>query len=224
MKLATDINYSQILNLGISPSVDLTTRNVFGGAENLTTSISGIFGSVVSTKNTDKRSLAYEISAQAALNFPRLLLPFKTWKLIPKRYSPTTSITLGTSVQDNIGLGRIGFNAGLNYFANVNDVVSHRLSLFNTQLSFTQNKDKYYDFFPGDERVRNEMFDIYSPTLLDEVESGQISSDDASSMIMSDEAFRNSLSGENLSKFNSFVQSLINKDRQTQDVLISSMI
>lgn len=224
LKLATDINYSQILNLGISPSVDLTTRNVFGGAENLTTSISGIFGSVVSTKNTDKRSLAYEISAQAALNFPRLLLPFKTWKLIPKRYSPTTSITLGTSVQDNIGLGRIGFNAGLNYFANVNDVVSHRLSLFNTQLSFTQNKDKYYDFFPGDERVRNEMFDIYSPTLLDEVESGQISSDDASSMIMSDEAFRNSLSGENLSKFNSFVQSLINKDRQTQDVLISSMI
>ena len=131
---------------------------------------------------------------------------------------------MGTSVQDNIGLGRIGFNAGLNYFANVNDVVSHRLSLFNTQLSFTQNKDKYYDFFPGDERVRNEMFDIYSPTLLDEVESGQISSDDASSMIMSDEAFRNSLSGENLSKFNSFVQSLINKDRQTQDVLISSMI
>ena len=83
---------------------------------------------MVSTKNTDKRSLAYEISAQAALNFPRLLLPFKTWKLIPKRYSPTTSITLGTSVQDNIGLGRIGFNAGLNYFANVNDVVSHRLS------------------------------------------------------------------------------------------------
>ncbi|HOB25457.1 MAG TPA: BamA/TamA family outer membrane protein, partial [Kaistella sp.] len=224
LKLATDINYSQILNLGISPSVDLTTRNVFGGAENLTTSISGIFGSVVSTKNTDKRSLAYEIAAQAALNFPRLLLPFKTWKLIPKRYSPTTSITLGTSVQDNIGLGRIGFNAGLNYFANVNDVVSHRLSLFNTQLSFTQNKDKYYDFFPGDERVRNEMFDIYSPTLLDEVELGQISSDDASSMIMSDEAFRNSLSGENLSKFNSFVQSLINKDRQTQDVLISSMI
>ena len=133
------------------------------------------------------------IRDRAALNFPRLLLPFKTWKLIPKSYSPTSSIVLGASVQDNIGLGRIGFNAGLNYFANVNDIVSHRLSLFNTQLSFTQNKDKYYAFFPGDERVRNEMFQLYSPTLWNQFEAGQITSDDASSIVLSDEAFKLSL-------------------------------
>ena len=28
LKVGTDINYSQVLNTGISPSVDLTTRNV----------------------------------------------------------------------------------------------------------------------------------------------------------------------------------------------------
>ncbi|MCP2038435.1 BamA/TamA family outer membrane protein [Chryseobacterium sp. HSC-36S06] len=224
LKIATDINYSQILNFGISPSVDLTTRNVFGGAENLTTSVSGIFGSVVNTKNTDKRSLAYEISAQASLNFPRLLMPFKTWKLIPKRYSPTSSIVLGTSIQDNIGLGRIGFNAGLNYFANVNDIVSHRLSLFNTQLSITRNKDRYYDFFPADDVVRRNMFQIYSPQLYQQFENNQISSDDFSSIILNDTNYQNSLSGEDLSLYNTFRQSLINKDRQTQDVLISSMI
>ncbi len=44
LRIATDLNYSQILNFGISPSVDLTTRNVFGGAENLVTSVSGIIG------------------------------------------------------------------------------------------------------------------------------------------------------------------------------------
>ncbi|WP_332021427.1 translocation and assembly module lipoprotein TamL [Kaistella sp.] len=224
LKIATDINYSQILNFGVSPSVDLTTRNVFGGAENLTTSVSGIFGSIVNTKNPDKRSLAYEISAQASLNFPRLLLPFKTWRLIPKRYSPTSSIVLGTSVQDNIGLGRIGFNAGLNYFANVNDIVSHRLSLFNTQLSITRNKDRYYDFFPADDVVRRNMFQTYSPQLYQQFEDNQISSDDFSSIILNDTNFQNSLSGENLSLYNTFRQSLINKDRQTQDVLISSMI
>lgn len=37
-KIATDVHYSQILNLGFSPSVELTTRNIFGGAENLSTS------------------------------------------------------------------------------------------------------------------------------------------------------------------------------------------
>ena len=224
LKIATDINYSQILNFGVSPSVDLTTRNVFGGAENLTTSVSGIFGSIVNTKNPDKRSLAYEISAQASLNFPRLLMPFKTWRLIPKRYSPTSSIVLGTSVQDNIGLGRIGFNAGLNYFANVNDIVSHRLSLFNTQLSITRNKDRYYDFFPTDDVVRRNMFQTYSPQLYQQFEDNQISSDDFSSIILNDTTYQNSLTGDDLSLYNTFRQSLINKDRQTQDVLISSMI
>lgn len=224
LKIATDINYSQILNFGVSPSVDLTTRNVFGGAENLTTSVSGIFGSIVNTKNPDKRSLAYEISTQASLNFPRLLMPFKTWRLIPKRYSPTSSIVLGASVQDNIGLGRIGFNVGLNYFANVNDIVSHRLSLFNTQLSITRNKDRYYDFFPADAVVRENIFQNYSPALYQDFVNGQISSDDFSTIILNDTNYQNSLTGDDLSLYNTFRQSLINKDRQTQDVLISSMI
>jgi outer membrane protein assembly factor BamA len=224
LKIATDINYSQILNFGISPSVDFTTRNIFGGAENLTTSVSGIFGSVVSPKKNDKRALAYEVSAQAALNVPRLLMPFKTWKLIPKRYSPTSSVILGASVQDNIGLGRVGFNAGLNYFANVNDIVSHRLSIFNTQLSFTRNKERYYDYFPRDAEVRNEIFQLYSPQLYNDFIEGRISSDQLSSTIVDDAAFQSSLTEDQMNDFNTFRQSLINKDRQTQNILISSMI
>lgn len=224
LRIATDLNYSQILNFGVSPSVDLTSRNIFGGAENLTTSISGIFGSVVDTKNTDKRAIAYEISAQGNLSFPRLVLPFKSWKLIPKRYSPTSSVILGTSVQNNIGLGRIGFNTSLNYFANVNDIISHRLSLFNIQLSLTRNKDRYYDFFPADAVVRNTVFQHYSPGLYNDFENGTISSDEFSSIILNDSNYQNSLTGEPLSQYNTFRQSLLNKDRQTQDVLISSLI
>lgn len=224
LRIATDLNYSQILNFGVSPSVDLTSRNIFGGAENLTTSISGIFGSVVDTKNTDKRAIAYEISAQGNLSFPRLVLPFKSWKLIPKRYSPTSSVILGTSVQNNIGLGRIGFNTSLNYFANVNDIISHRLSLFNIQLSLTRNKDRYYDFFPADAVVRNTVFQHYSPGLFNDFENGAISSDEFSSIILNDSNYQNSLTGEPLSQYNTFRQSLLNKDRQTQDVLISSLI
>jgi outer membrane protein assembly factor BamA len=223
-KVATDLNYSQILNFGVSPSLDLTTRNIFGSAENLTTNISGIFGSVVNTKDIDKRSLAYEISAQTTLNFPRLLLPFKTWRLIPKRYSPTSSINLGATVQNNIGLGRINFNAGLNYFANVNDIVSHRLTLFNSQLSLTQNKDRYYDFFPADRDIRNLIFESYSPTLNQDFIDKKITSDELSAIILNDTNYIQSLSGDQLTQFNTFLQSLVNKDRQTQDVLISSMI
>ncbi|MBQ0153124.1 MAG: outer membrane protein assembly factor, partial [Chryseobacterium sp.] len=222
IKVGTDINYSQLLNLGVAPSIDLTTRNLFRGAENLSTTIAGTFGSIRNPKNLDKRIVAYEISAQGSLNFPRLLLPFNYYKLIPKRYSPTSSIVLGASVQNNIGLGRINFNTGLNYFANVNDIVSHKLTLFNTQFSLTKNKESYYSFFLNDEYIRAEAFENYfafNPSVAQELNSGLLTKDQVSALIIKDEEYKNSLSPEKLNNFNGFNQSLINKGRQTQDII-----
>lgn len=227
LKTAFDINYSQLLNLGISPSIDLTTRNVFGGAENLAISVGGTFGSIADPRSEKKRIFANEISTQVSLNFPRLLLPFNYYKLIPKRYTPTTSIVLGASNQTNIGLGRVNFNAGLVYAATVNEVISHKLTLFNTQLSLTKNKDKYYDFFPIDEGYRDEMFNnyfLYNPTIGQEYNNGQLSIDQVSGMIIKDDNFRSSLDPSQVNTYNNFFQSLVNKDRQTQNVLISSLI
>ncbi|WP_374458822.1 BamA/TamA family outer membrane protein [Chryseobacterium taeanense] len=227
LKVGTDVNYSQLLNLGVSPSVDLTTRNVFGGAENLSTSIAGTFGSIRSTKDISSRVLAYELSAQASLNFPRLLLPFDYYKLLPKRYSPTSSIVLGASVQNNIGLGRVNFNTGLNYLATVNDKVSHRLTLFNTQLSLTKNKDAYYDYFVNDEAVRSEIFSDYfvsNPSIAQEFSAGQLTIDQVSRLIILDQNYISGLDQQGADRFIAFLGTLVNKDRQTQDVLISSFI
>jgi len=228
-KVATDLNYSQILNFGISPSVDFTSRNVFGGAENITTSLAGTFGSVQSVKNQDKRALAYEISAQTALSVPKLLLPFSYWRLIPKRYSPTSSVVLGASVQDNIGLGRVGFNASLNYFANVNDIVSHRLTVLNTQFSLTRNKERYYDYFAGEKKVVEEMHEEYFKEYpeIGEQYPDYITFDQVSEMILENTDFLNNFfnsSAEHQNLYYSFLQSLLNKERQTQNVLISSLI
>ncbi|MFS4470001.1 BamA/TamA family outer membrane protein [Chryseobacterium sp. T20] len=230
LKVGTDINYSQILNLGISPSVDLTTRNVFRGAENLSTSLSGTFGSIRSTKDISKRVAAYEISAQASLNFPRLLLPFNYYRFIPKRYTPTSSILLGASIQNNIGLGRLIFNTGLNYQASVNDQVYHKLTLFNTQVSLTKNKDAYYDYFVNDGRVKDEVFGNYfmfSPETAQtgqDYKDGKLSVDEVSKKIIENDAYRASLNQQGTDLLTAFRGTLVNKDRQTQDVLISSMI
>lgn len=230
LKVGTDINYSQVLNLGISPSIDLTTRNVFRGAENLSTSVSGTFGSIRSTQNIDKRTTAYEISAQASLNFPRLLLPFNYYKFLPKRYTPTSSILLGASVQNNIGLGRTNFNTGLNYQANINDQVYHKLTLFNTQVSLTKNKDAYYDYFPNDNKIREDIFNNYFAFNSETAQTGQdfrdglLSIDDVSKKIIENSDYRNSLNQQGNDLLTAFRGTLVNKDRQTQDVLISSMI
>ncbi|KPH14221.1 BamA/TamA family outer membrane protein [Chryseobacterium sp. ERMR1:04] len=227
LKLGTDVNYSQLLNLGVSPSVDLTTRNIFNGAENLSTSLSGTFGSIRSTKDISQRVLAYEISAQASLNFPRLLIPFDYYKFLPKRYSPTSSIVLGAAIQNNIGLGRVNFNTGLNYFATVNDKVSHRLTLFNTQLSLTKNKDAYYDYFVNDNIIRNEIFKDYFQYNAEagtDFTAGKTTIDQVSKEIVSDKEYQSQLNQGGIDLLTAFTGTLINKDRQTQDVIISSMI
>ncbi|MCU7616502.1 outer membrane protein assembly factor [Chryseobacterium sp. PBS4-4] len=227
IKVGTDLNYSQFLNWGLSPSVDLTTRNVFGGAENLSTSLSGTFGRVVNPRDLDNRIWAYELSAQASLSFPRLLLPFNYYKLIPKRYTPTSSIVLGASVQNNIGLGRVNFNTGLNYFANVNDQSSHRLTLFNTLFSLTKNKDSYYDFFVNDDAIRRVVFDdyfIYNPQLKQQFESGALTRDQVSEQIIGDLNYVATLDAKKANDLVGFLGTLVNKDRQTQDVIISSFI
>ncbi|WP_284460530.1 BamA/TamA family outer membrane protein [Chryseobacterium sp.] len=227
LKVGTDVNYSQLLNLGISPSIDLTTRNVFRGAENISTSISGTFGSIRSTQDIDKRSTAYEISAQASLNFPRLLLPFNYYKFIPKRYTPTSSILLGASIQNNIGLGRLNFNTGLNYQANVNDQIYHKLTLFNTQISLTKNKDAYYSYFVNDERVKDDIFGnyfAYRPQIGTDYKNNKLSIDEVSKLLLQDQEYRDNLDQKGTDLLTAFRGTLVNKDRQTQDVLISSMI
>ncbi|WP_185230216.1 translocation and assembly module lipoprotein TamL [Elizabethkingia meningoseptica] len=226
-KVATDVHYSQLLNLGFSPSVELTTRNIFGGAENLSTSFSGIVGTTNNAKNPNTFFNAYELSGQVALNVPRLLVPFKYYKFIPKRYTPTSSIVLGASIQNNIGLGRIVINTGLNYNAAVNDIITHRLTLFNTQFNFTRNKSNYYELFEKDRFYKDNMFGAYFAQNWDaynQYTSGKISEDEVSKMIMRDTAFQDLIGAKTNPIFTNFQQSLLNKERQTQDVVINSFI
>ncbi len=75
-------------------------------------------------------------------------------------------------------MGRVNFNTGLNYQATVNDLVYHKLTLFNTQISLTKNKNAYYDYFVNDETVRRAIFADYSahypsqPSLDEKIKAG----------------------------------------------------
>ncbi len=119
-------------------------------------------------------------------------------------------------------MDRINFNGSLNYTANVNDVVSHRLSLFNTQLSLTRNKDSYYDLFRGDNEARQNIFNLYQ-AFNPSYDTNAYPYDEVSKTIISDGTFLSSLNTENRNMYNTFLQSLLNRDRQTQNILISSL-
>jgi len=225
-KIGTDIHYSQILNFGFSPKIELTTRNIFGGAENLGTSFSGTVGTTNNAKNPNKLFNAYELSLQISLNMPKLLIPFYD-KIIPKKYSPSSSLVLGASVQNNIGLGKINFNTGINYEILVKEKLIHRFTILNTQLNFTQNKSNYYNMFPIDNNYRIHMFDeyfSYNMQIKEEFNHGKISIDGVSRSIITDRNFQNYITNKDNLLFNNFQQSLLNKERHTQDLLINSVI
>ena len=48
-------------------------------------------------------------------------------------------------------------------------MISHRLSVLNTQFSFTRNKNKYYDLFKTEGDIKDGIFnlyDIYNPSAI----------------------------------------------------------
>lgn len=224
-KTALDLHYSQILNFGFSPSAELTARNVFGGAENFTGSLSGTFGTVYDEENPNAKFNASEFSFQLGLNFPRLLLPFRTENFVPNKYSPFTSINLGMSRQNNIGMDRVNFNGALNYSINVNDIISHKFSVFNTQFSFTRNKNAYYEYFTADDNLRQKVFDdyfIYNPAAQD-IYNANSDKDEISAIILNDFNYIASLTNTAQQEdFLNFLQVLYKKERLTQDVIINS--
>lgn len=65
---------------------------------------------------------------------------------------------------------------------------------------------------------------MYDTNLYNQYLSGTLSGDDLQRRILADANFEASLQGSDLETYYSFVQSLYNKDRQTQDVIISSFI
>lgn len=225
IKGALDLHYSQILRLGFSPSAELTIRNVFGGSENFSGVLSGTFGTVYDEKKPNAILNASEFSLQFGLNFPRLLLPFKTENFVPNKYSPTTSINIGTSRQNNIGMDRTNFNAALNYAINVNEIISHKFSVFNTQFSFTRNKNAYYSYFSADDALRKTVFDnyfIYNPAA-ESIWLANQNEDQISNIIVNDDAYIASLNNPtDLDNYMNFLQVLYKKERLTQDVIINS--
>jgi hypothetical protein len=165
---------------------------------------------------------------QFGLNFPRLLLPFNTENFVPNKYSPISTISLGVSSQNNIGMDRRIFNAGLNYYVNVNDRVTHKLSIFNTQLSITKNKSAYYDYFPADYELWKQVSDkyfVYNPSVGSEYDNGNptLTKDDVTNIILADNNYINSLTTEEQQIFLNYLQVLYKKERITQNVLINSL-
>ncbi len=170
-----DISQSNIQEFGVGFGGSLLIRNVFRGAENFEISGRGSVGSSSDAARGSSKDRFFNISelgADIKLTFPRIFLPFNTEKFIPKYMSPFTSLSLGVSAQNNIGLDKQNLNTILNYRWTPSRTISKRVDLLNVQYVRNLNTDNYFNVYRNSYSNLNEIVQspevVTSPTYLDE--------------------------------------------------------
>ncbi len=155
-----DISQSNIQDFGIGFGGSLLIRNVFGGAENFEISGRGSVGSssdAATGSSKDRFFNISEVGADLKLTFPRIFLPFDTERFIPKYMNPFTSLSVGVSSQNNIGLDKQNLNAILNYRWTPSRFLSYRFDLANIQYVRNVNTNNYFNVYRNSYNNLNEI-------------------------------------------------------------------
>lgn len=158
-----DITHSNIQDFGIAGNVGLLVRNVFKGAETLEFGLRGSIGSSRQMSNpNDVFFNVTEYGIDTRLSFPRFLFPFRTERIIPKRMLPTTTLSLGLSKQQNIGLDKDNFTGIFNYNWSPKRNTGLSLDLFNVQYIRNTNPANYFIVYKSSYKTLNSIASSYS--------------------------------------------------------------
>jgi hypothetical protein len=158
-----DISHSDIQDFGISFLGALTARNVFRGAETMQLSLRSTLGSTNDPANGDNRFFNIsEVGGDIKIDFPRMFLPFKSEKTIPAFMLPTTQMTFGVSVQENIGLDRQSFSGILRYNWKPNPIRTNNFDLINIQFVNNKNISNYFNVYQNSYNELNGIAGNYS--------------------------------------------------------------
>ena len=143
-----DVTHSNIQDFGIGASISETIRNVFNRAETLEISTRVNLGSSKDMANPNNNFFnVSEYGVDLKLNFPRILMPFGTEKIIPKSMIPSTSIAAGFSKQTNIGLDKENFTGGIAYNWTPKRHNTVKFDLLNAQFVRNLNPDNYFKVY-----------------------------------------------------------------------------
>lgn len=142
-----DVSHSNIQDFGISFMGSVISRNIFRGAETLEISGRSTFGSQKSAAENDRFFNISEIGADVKLSFPRIFFPLNTDKWITKNMIPTTVFSVGTSVQQNIGLDKRTLDGALIYNWHPTTLKKLSLELIDIQFIRNVNIDNFFNVY-----------------------------------------------------------------------------
>jgi hypothetical protein len=158
-----DFTHSNIEDFGISASITETVRNIFNGAETLELSARGNIGASNDIANSnDSFFNVSEYGVDAKLNFPRIIFPFRTEKIIPKSMIPSTVMSVGLSKQTNIGLDKENFTGSLSYNWTPKKNTTTRFDLLNFQFVHNLNPQNYFNVYSSSYDALNDIGKTYN--------------------------------------------------------------
>jgi outer membrane protein assembly factor BamA len=158
-----DVTHSNIQDIGISFSPSLSIRNVFNGAESLEISGRTNIGSSKDLANPNNQFFnVSEYGLDFKLNIPRIFMPFRTEKIIPKSMIPSTLIAVGFATQKNIGLDKENFTGAFTYNWTPKRYYTARFDLFNIQFVRNLNPQNYFNVYSSSYRALNSLGQEYN--------------------------------------------------------------
>ncbi|ARV11363.1 hypothetical protein BTO09_02970 [Gilvibacter sp. SZ-19] len=161
-KYNLDVNFdastSTVQEFGVAFRTTFSIRNVFKGAETLELSARGSLGSSQDAADADQRFFNIsDVGGNAALQFPRILFPLNTDKIIPKFMSPKTRISTGVGFQNNIGLDRQNLNLAFNYQWEPSPTKTWNLSLADIQYVRNLNTSNFFNVYRSSFDIVNDI-------------------------------------------------------------------
>ena len=153
-----DFSHSNIQDFGIGFGGSLSIRNVFRGAEILELGLKNNIGASrdISTKN-DSFFNILELSADAKISFPRIIIPFIKKDPISLKMNPKTEIIFGTGLQKNIGLDKQFYSTNIQYDWNPNNNKKITFKLLDFEFINNKNINNYFNIYKNSYDIINNI-------------------------------------------------------------------
>lgn len=149
LKLEGEWTHTNIKPFGISSRISYSNNNALKRNEILQIAAQGSF--LNSTEFSQSAFLnAWELGVDASYKIPRFLFPFNKEKSFLRQYAATTTFTLGSSLQKNIGLDKQRFTAIAEYDWKASPKTNHRIEVLNAQFIKNLNAGSFFDVYKSE--------------------------------------------------------------------------
>ena len=152
-----DLSHSNIQDIGVSVGSSIISRNIFRGAEVLEFGVKGTVGSSrdVAEEKSSFFNL-FEVGLDLGLRVPRAIAPRVLKRIYFEKFNVKTRLSLGVSVQENIGLDRQTFTGNFEYYWKSDKTKSINVKLVDIEYVDNRATKNYFNVYRNSyERLNN---------------------------------------------------------------------